>query len=110
MIVDAACLKEHERALFADTAESLGLPFALIHCEAPETLRREWIRKRTGDASEATEALLTAQQGWFEPLTAEEKSHTIHLHTEELHVAEAVADRIRQHFGLAVSDLENHRY
>lgn len=110
VIVDAACLKEHERALFADTAESLGLPFALIHCEAPETLRREWIRKRTDDASEATEALLTAQQGWFEPLTAEEKSHTIHLHTEEVHVAEAVADRIRQHFGLAVSDLENHRY
>lgn len=76
------------------------MPFALLHCEAPEALRRAWIRKRQGDASEATEALLDAQQGWFEPLDAEEKAHTLHLKTDESHVAEAVADRIRQHFGL----------
>ena len=50
--------------------------------------------------SEATEELLDAQQTWFEPLTAEEKSHTIHLHTDQEHVAEAVADRIRQHLGI----------
>lgn len=100
VIVDAACLKERERNLFADVAENQGVPFALLHCEAPEALRREWIRKRSGDASEATEELLEAQSTWFEPLTAEEKTHTIHLHTDQEHVAEAVADRIRQHFGL----------
>ncbi|MGB1950992.1 MAG: AAA family ATPase [Marinobacter sp.] len=100
VIVDAASLKQRERALLADVAENQGLPFALIHCEAPEELRREWIRNRSGDASEATEALLDEQQGWFEPLTTEEKTHTIHLHTDQEHVAEAVADRIRQHFGL----------
>nr|WP_284709418.1 bifunctional aminoglycoside phosphotransferase/ATP-binding protein [Marinobacter sediminum] len=101
VIVDAASLKEKERSLFADVAEAKGLPFALLHCEAPEDLRREWIRARKGDASEATEALLDTQQSWFEPLTTEEKSHTIHLHTDQEHVAEAVADRIRQHFGLS---------
>ncbi|AOY88951.1 hypothetical protein BKP64_12685 [Marinobacter salinus] len=101
VIVDAASLKEKERSLFAAVAETQGLPFALLHCEAPEALRREWIRARSGDASEATEELLDAQQSWFEPLTADEKSHTIHLHTDEEHVAEAVADRIRQHFGLS---------
>lgn len=100
VIVDAACLKQSERSLFADAAENQGVPFALMHCEAPEQLRREWVRKRKGDASEATEELLDAQQSWFEPLTAEEKAHTIHLHTDQEHVAEAVADRIRQHFGL----------
>lgn len=101
VIVDAACLKEKERGLFANVAESQGVPFALLHCEAPETLRREWVRKRKGDASEATEELLDAQQSWFEPLTTEEKTHTVHLHTDEAHVAEAVADRIRQHLGIA---------
>ena len=101
VIVDAACLKEHERNLFASVAENQGVPFALLHCEAPEQLRREWVRKRKGDASEATEELLDAQQSWFEPLTTEEKTHTVHLHTEQEHVAEAVADRIRQHLGLA---------
>jgi len=100
VIVDAACLKESERSLFASVAESQGVPFALLHCEAPEQLRREWVRKRKGDASEATEELLDAQQSWFEPLTTEEKTHTVHLHTEQEHVAEAVADRIRQHLGL----------
>ncbi|MEC7815160.1 MAG: AAA family ATPase [Pseudomonadota bacterium] len=98
VIVDAACLKEQERTLLADVAEEQAVPFALIHCEAPEDKRREWIRARQGDASEATEALLDQQQSWFEPLTTVEKTHTVHLHTDQAHVAEAVADRIRQHF------------
>lgn len=101
VVVDAACLKEWERSLLADVAEDQGVPFALLHCDAPEELRREWIRKRANDASEATEALLDEQQTWYEPLTPEERSHTIHLQTDQEHVAEAVADRIRQHFGLA---------
>ncbi len=100
VIVDAACLKEAERCLFASVAEDQGVPFALLHCDAPEELRRAWIRKRSNDASEATEALLDQQQSWYEPLTVEERSHTIHLQTDQEHVAEAVADRIRQHFGI----------
>lgn len=100
VIADAACLKESERALFAAVAESQGVPFALIHCEAPDELRKDWVRKRKGDASEATEALLDAQKDWFEPLTADEKVYTAHLRTDQDQVAEAVADRIRQHFGL----------
>ena len=101
VIVDAASLRENERSLLASVAEAQGVPFSLIHCEAPETLRREWIRNRKGDASEATEELLDTQQTWFEPLTAEEKTHTIHLHTDQKQVAEAVADRIRQHLGIS---------
>lgn len=100
VIVDAASLKTSERALMTDVAETHCVPFALLHCEAPENLRRQWIRQRQGDASEATEELLDAQMNWFEPLTQEEKGHTIHIHTEQEHVAEALADRIRQHLGL----------
>ncbi|MEP3563848.1 MAG: AAA family ATPase, partial [Marinobacter sp.] len=101
VIVDAASLKESERSLFAQVAENQGVPFALLHTEAPEDLRRDWVRKRKGDASEATEEMLDAQQTWFEPLTTDEKTYTIHLHTDQEHVAEAVADRIRQHLGLS---------
>ena len=101
VIIDAACLKVSERALFSAVAESQGVPFALIHCEAPEDLRKQWVRKRKGDASEATEELLDAQKNWFEPLTPEEQTHTAHLHTDKEYVAEAIADRIRQHFGLS---------
>ncbi len=101
VIIDAASLKQAERALFAEVAENQAVPFALLHTEAPEDLRRAWVRNRQGDASEATEELLDAQQHWFEPLTTEEKTHTVHLHTDQEHVAEAVADRIRQHFGVS---------
>lgn len=100
VIVDAACLRQAERDLLTEVAENHGLPFALIHCEAPEESRRQWIRERDGDASEATEELLDAQASWFEPLTAQEKTHTVHLYTDQDHLAEAVADRIRQHFGM----------
>ena len=103
VIVDAACLKQAERDLLTEVAENLGLPFALIHCEAPEASRRQWIRDRDGDASEATEELLEAQASWFEPLTDQEKTHTVHLYTDQDHLAEAVADRIRQHFGMPVA-------
>ena len=100
VIVDAASLKQHEREQLEMVAENQGVPFALIDCEAPETLRRQWVRSRRGDASEAGEALLDQQQQWLEPLSDREKTHTIHVHTEQDHVAEALADRIRQHFGL----------
>ncbi len=100
VIVDAACLRQAERDQLAAVAESQGVPFALIDCEAPEKLRRQWIRERSGDASEADESLLDEQKTWLEPLTELERTHTIHVHTEEDHVAEALADRIRQHFGL----------
>jgi hypothetical protein len=100
---DLYCLKQAERDLLTEVAENLGLPFALIHCEAPEASRRQWIRDRDGDASEATEELLEAQASWFEPLTDQEKTHTVHLYTDQDHLAEAVADRIRQHFGMPVA-------
>jgi aminoglycoside phosphotransferase family enzyme/gluconate kinase len=101
VIIDAANLKEKERSLFATLAETQGVPFALLHCEAPDDLRRKWVRNRKGDASEATEELLDVQQNWFEALTTEERARTIHLQTNQEQVAKAVADRIRRHFGLS---------
>ncbi|TBW49672.1 hypothetical protein EZI54_19315 [Marinobacter halodurans] len=101
VIVDAACLKHAERARFNELAAELGMPFALIDCQAPEALRRKWIRARSNDASEATEALLDEQMSWLEPLAEDEKGHTVHVHTEEDQVAESLADRIRSHFALA---------
>ncbi|MBS3804737.1 MAG: AAA family ATPase [Oleiphilaceae bacterium] len=101
VIVDAACLKVSEREQLEEVAEDRGVPFALIDCEAPEELRRTWVRERAGDASEADESLLDEQKTWLEPLSDREKVHTIHVHTEADRVAEALANRIRQHFGMA---------
>lgn len=100
VIVDAASLRVSERTVIADVAESHSVPFALLHCEAPEEKRRAWIRERKGDASEATESLLDAQKDWWEPLTTDEKRHTVHVHTDQPQAAETLADCIRQHLGL----------
>ncbi|SET78857.1 MULTISPECIES: AAA family ATPase [Marinobacter] len=100
VIVDAACLRENERELLDSVAENLALPFALIHCEAPEATRREWIRARKGDASEADETLLEQQRQWEEPLSEVEKTHTVHIHTDEALAAGELAHRIRAHFGM----------
>ncbi len=102
VIVDAACLKRVERQRFASIAENQGVPFAILYCEAPEELRRTWIKNRRDDASEATEALLDEQITWLEAIDEDEAGHTIRLHTEQPEVAKTVADRIRQHFGLAL--------
>jgi aminoglycoside phosphotransferase family enzyme/gluconate kinase len=100
VIVDAACLKTAERERLEQVAENQGVPFALIDCEAPDDLRRTWVRERSGDASEADESMLDEQKTWIEPLSDREKVHTIHVHTEEDRVAEALANRIRQHFDM----------
>lgn len=100
VIVDAACLRENERELLDSVAENFAVPFGLIHCEAPEDTRRQWIRERNGDASEAEESLLEKQKQWEEPLSEIEKTHTVHIRTDETLATGELAHRIRAHFGM----------
>ncbi|MCH8499803.1 MAG: AAA family ATPase [Marinobacter sp.] len=100
VVVDAACLREAERAHLEAVAEIEGVPFILVECEAPEELRRQWISERQGDASEAGVDLLETQKGWLEPLTEHEKTHALRVHTEDDRVCGALAARIRAHLGL----------
>jgi aminoglycoside phosphotransferase family enzyme/predicted kinase len=77
VIVDAAFLKRAERDEFRRLAEAADVPFAILACEAaPEELRRR-LNTRTGDASEATVAVLEQQLQWHEPLTAAERKLAI---------------------------------
>jgi len=94
VIVDAACLKRQERNLLAGVAREQGVPFALVHCEAPESQRLAWIRKRSGDASEATEALMDIQKSWYEPLTDGESKYVIAVQAAEPDSVESLAHRV----------------
>jgi aminoglycoside phosphotransferase family enzyme/predicted kinase len=77
VIVDAAFLKRGERAAFRSLASELDVDFRILATEAPiEELRRR-IRARSGDASEATVAVLEKQLGWFEALDEDERSCVI---------------------------------
>lgn len=99
VIVDAACLRQAERELLETAANGAGAPFALLNCQAPETTRREWIRDRSADASEATEDLLAEQEKWVEPLNDWESNHTVHVRTDADDVPELLVMQIRKHFG-----------
>lgn len=100
VIVDAAFLREAERAPFMALARELALPFAIIHCEAPLAQRRHWLAERRNDPSEATEALLTRQADWFEPFSAAELSQQIHVATDTPGALTALTARVREHIGV----------
>lgn len=74
VIVDAAFLKRAEREAFRALASELHAPFSILACEAaPDELRRR-LAARSGDASEATVAVLEQQLHWAEPLTDAERT------------------------------------
>lgn len=76
VLVDAAFLKRAERDEFRALAAQLGIPFAILACEAPVDELRRRLRARTGDASEATVAVLEQQLQWLQPLGADERGLT----------------------------------
>lgn len=74
VIADAAFLKRAEREEFRRLAANLGIPFAILACEAPAAELRRRLLARSGDASEATVTVVDQQLAWMEPLSAEERS------------------------------------
>ncbi len=72
-ILDAAFLRSDERRQAHAVARELGVPFAILHCEAPPALLRERLLARRGDASEADVAVLERLQAADQPLTEDER-------------------------------------
>ena len=85
MIVDAAFLRRHERLSCIELARELGVPVHIVHCHAPGAELRARLRQRQGDASEATEDVLTQQLGYWESFDATEIEHVIELDTTTGH-------------------------
>ncbi|MDK9713817.1 MAG: AAA family ATPase [Sulfuritalea sp.] len=74
VIVDAAFLKRAEREEFRALAAELGAVFGILATAAPPEELRRRLGARSGDASEATVAVLEKQLTWFEPPGADERS------------------------------------
>jgi len=95
-IVDAAFLRREERARFAALAAELGVPFAIVDCQAGLPLLRERVRARQasgGDASEADVAVLERLVDVDEPLDASEKRKAIAFRADAAESAAGLADR-----------------
>lgn len=72
VVIDAAFLRRAERDEARALARSLGLPFSILHCEAPLDTLRERLLARSGDASEADAAVLDQLRASDEPLDSDE--------------------------------------
>ena len=93
-IVDAAFLRRAERARFAALAETLGVPFAIVGCHAPEALLRERIaarRLRRDDPSEADLEVLRRLAATAEPLDAAERALAFDVDTAAPEAAQSAA-------------------
>ena len=77
VIVDAAFLKRAERDSFRALAAQFGVGFSILATDAPVDELRRRLLARTGDASEATVAVLEKQLAWFEPSEEEEHASVI---------------------------------
>jgi len=77
VIVDAAFLRREERAAFRALAAGLGAGFGILATAAPAEELRRRLMARSGDASEATVAVLEKQLEWFESLDEDERACAI---------------------------------
>ncbi len=97
VLVDAAFLSRQERSAFRTLARGLGVPFALVHCTAPEPVLRERLVARqlaAADPSDADVEVLALQLERQEPLAAEEKGWTVTVDTTTPVDADALARRV----------------
>lgn len=74
VVLDAAFLRRDERAAAHELARSLGVPFAILACEAPPDVLRERLLRRQDDASEADAAVLERLLAAAEPLDEQERA------------------------------------
>lgn len=80
VILDATFIRRGLRERFRALAERLGVPFRLVHCDAPpaELRRRVAMRHASGtDASEADVAVLESQLAACEPPGEDEMAWTL---------------------------------
>ncbi|WP_109514860.1 bifunctional aminoglycoside phosphotransferase/ATP-binding protein [Pseudomonas ovata] len=75
VVLDATYLKHAQRQAAAHVAQTYGVPFLILDCQAPQAVIEGWLQQRqaeNNDPSEATLDVLNAQLANREPLSAEE--------------------------------------
>ncbi|MHA7840329.1 MAG: bifunctional aminoglycoside phosphotransferase/ATP-binding protein [Gammaproteobacteria bacterium] len=80
VIIDACCLQQWQRQLFIAVAKKNNVAYQLIHCIAPKAILEARLTHRqqnSNELSDADIAVLALQIKNEEPLSEEEKKHTI---------------------------------
>ena len=99
VVIDATYLKQLYRQAAWQVAESTGVPFMILSCEAPDAVIEQWLTQRQaegGDPSDATMAVIKAQQASREPLTESEQLLSRQIRTPEAGSLDNLVNVIRQ--------------
>ncbi|MBF7730434.1 bifunctional aminoglycoside phosphotransferase/ATP-binding protein [Pseudomonas sp. N040] len=102
VVIDATYLKQVQRDAAWQVAEAAALPFLILDCRAPDTVIAQWLAQRTaagGDPSDATMAVIQAQQTSREALSSAELAHCKTIDTHDRASLDSLVSRIRQHLG-----------
>ncbi len=99
VVIDATYLKREQRDNAAKIAEATGTPFLILDCNAPQAVIESWLAMRQADQkdpSDATLAVIEAQQANREALTPEEILRSKRVQTNESGTLDTVVAQIRQ--------------
>jgi predicted kinase len=99
VVIDATYLKREQRDNAAKIAEATGTPFLILDCNAPQAVIESWLAIRQADQkdpSDATLAVIEAQQANREALTPEEILRSKRVQTNESGTLDTVVAQIRQ--------------
>ena len=100
VVLDATYLKQVQRLAAHAVAEQLGVPFLILDCHAPEEVIAAWLGERQAegrDPSDATLAVVQAQEASREPLGEEELVHSGRIATHEAGSLDDLLERLRRH-------------
>ena len=99
VVIDATYLKRDQRDSAAKVAEATGAPFLILDCNAPQAVIESWLQQRQAektDPSDATLAVIEAQQASREALTPAEILCSKRVQTNESGTLDTVVEQIRQ--------------
>ncbi|WGO92600.1 AAA family ATPase [Pseudomonas viciae] len=99
VVVDATYLKRDQRDAAAKVAEATGAPFLILDCNAPQAVIEARLAQRQADQkdpSDATLAVIAAQQASREALTPTEILCSKRVQTSESGTLDVVVAQIRQ--------------
>jgi predicted kinase len=99
VIIDATYLKQAQRKAASKVAETTGVPYLILDCDAPEAVIVGWLAQRQAentDPSDATLEVIQAQQASREPLTTEETLHSKRVETNKSSDLDSLIENLRQ--------------
>ncbi|WP_213880667.1 AAA family ATPase [Pseudomonas sp. dw_358] len=98
VVIDATYLRHEQRQSAANVAETTGVPFLILDCNAPDAVVASWLSQRQAegiDPSDATLEVVESQRASREALTPEEALLAKRVETHESDSLDKLVKQIR---------------